>query len=67
LTHKPNALSGSSHFAEVGEGALDWAAIFRLAGANRISNLYVEQDQTDRPPLESLQISYTNLAKLLAA
>ena len=58
---------GSAHFAEVGAGTLDWPAILRLAARNRISNLYVEQDETDRPPLESLQISYTNLAKLLVA
>jgi hypothetical protein len=29
--------------------------------------MFVEQDQTDRPPLESLQISYTNLVKFLNA
>jgi hypothetical protein len=27
--------------------------------------MYVEQDQTDLPPLESLQISYTNIEKFL--
>jgi hypothetical protein len=29
--------------------------------------MFVEQDQTDRPPLESLQISYRNIAKLTQA
>ncbi len=56
---------GSAHFTEVGEGTLDWPAILRLAARNHIPNMYVEQDQSDKPPLESLQISYTNLVKLL--
>jgi hypothetical protein len=29
--------------------------------------MYVEQDVTERPPLESLQISYTNIEKFLNA
>ncbi len=58
---------GSAHFTEVGTGTLDWPSILRLAAQFHISNMYVEQDQTDRPPLESLQISYTNLVKFLSA
>lgn len=57
----------SAHFIEVGEGTLDWKTIFRLAAADRIPWMFVEQDQTDRPPLESLQISYTNIMKLMQA
>ncbi|MGO8759227.1 MAG: sugar phosphate isomerase/epimerase family protein [Terracidiphilus sp.] len=70
---KPNAPvsfdlgPGSAHFAEVGAGTLDWPLILRLAAENHISSLYVEQDQTDRSPLESLAISYANLMKLFAA
>ncbi len=69
---KPNATvtletgPKSAFFTEVGNGTLDWPAILRLAVKNHVPNMYVEQDQTDRPPLESLQISYTNLEKFLS-
>ena len=55
----------SAHFTEVGEGTLDWTTILRLARHDQTPYMYVEQDQTDKPPLESLQISYTNLEKFL--
>jgi sugar phosphate isomerase/epimerase len=58
---------GSQYFTEVGEGTLDWPTILRLADQNHIPNMYVEQDITERPPLECLQISYTNLRKFLSA
>jgi sugar phosphate isomerase/epimerase len=70
---KPNAPTstdtgpGSQHFAEVGMGTLDWPDILRLAKQFHVPNMYVEQDVTERPPLESLQISYTNLMKFLNA
>lgn len=57
----------SAHFTEVGTGTLDWTTILRLAGQDHIPNMYVEQDQTTLPPLESLQISYTNIEKFLHA
>ncbi|HLJ76663.1 MAG TPA: sugar phosphate isomerase/epimerase [Acidobacteriaceae bacterium] len=57
----------AAHFTEVGEGTLDWKTIFRLAANDRIPWMFVEQDQTDKPPLESLQISYTNIEKLMRA
>jgi sugar phosphate isomerase/epimerase len=57
----------AAHFTEVGNGTLDWVTILRLAAKNHVRYMYVEQDQTDRPPLESLQISYTNLVKFLNA
>lgn len=55
----------SAHFTEVGNGTLDWPTILRLAEKFDLRYMFVEQDQTDRPPLESLQISYTNLRKFL--
>lgn len=58
---------GSAHFTEVGTGTLDWTTILRLAGQFHIPNMYVEQDQTELPPLESLKISYTNIEKFLNA
>lgn len=57
----------SAHFTEVGEGTLDWTAILRLARHDQTPYMYVEQDQTERPPLESLQISYNNIRKFLRA
>jgi sugar phosphate isomerase/epimerase len=57
----------AAHFTEVGNGTLDWVSILRLAEKFHIHYMFVEQDQTDRPPLESLQISYTNLVKFLNA
>ena len=63
------AVAGSgpeaAHFTEVGTGTLDWKWILRLAENDHVPYLFVEQDQTERPPLESLQISYDNLVKLV--
>jgi len=70
---KPNAPistdtgPGSQFFTEVGEGTLDWLSIFRLAEQFHIPNMYVEQDITELPPLECLQISYANIMKYLSA
>ena len=57
----------SWHFTEVGTGTLDWESIFRLAAENHIPYMFVEQDQVDKPPLESLQISYSNIVRLMKA
>jgi len=68
---KPNAQTtldtgtGSEYFTEVGLGTLDWKSILRITGNDHVPYLFVEQDKTDRPPLESLQISHDNLVKLL--
>ena len=58
----PNA----AHFTEIGEGTLDWRTILRLARKEHILFMFVEQDTTERPPLESLRISYDNLMKFLS-
>jgi sugar phosphate isomerase/epimerase len=55
----------AAHFTEVGSGTLDWPTLLRLARSEHVSYLFVEQDQSERPPLESLQISYNNLRKLM--
>ena len=57
----------SAHFTEVGEGTLDWKTILSLADKAHLPYMFLEQDQTELPPLESVQISYTNLEKLLNA
>jgi sugar phosphate isomerase/epimerase len=62
-----NTGPASEHFTEVGEGTLDWVAIFGLAAKDHIPYMFVEQDQTDKPPLESLEISYRNIVKLMRA
>lgn len=55
----------AEHFTEVGNGTLDWKAILAAAQKNKIDHMYVEQDFCERPPLESLKISYNNLEKLV--
>lgn len=58
--------ASAAHFTEVGNGTLNWKEILALAKKNKVDYMFVEQDQTDRTPLESLRISYDNLQKLLA-
>lgn len=69
---KPNAPTstepgpGSQHFAEVGEGTLDWKSILSLAERDHIRDMFVEMDITELPPLQSLEISYKNLVKFMS-
>ncbi len=58
-----NAAAG--HFTEVGTGSIDWKDILKAAQKNNVEYLFVEQDFTTLPPIESLRISYNNLQKLL--
>ncbi len=53
------------HFTEVGSGTLDWKAILPLARKQDVRYMFVEQDITERPPMESIQISYDYLRKLM--
>lgn len=62
-SHMLNDAAG--HFTEVGNGSLDWKNILATAEKNKIDYMFVEQDKTERPPLESLKISYENLQKVL--
>ena len=59
---KPGA---PTHFTEVGTGTIDFKAIWTAASALHIPYFFVEQDQTEIPPLESIKISYDNLKKIL--
>lgn len=54
----------AQHFTEVGTGTIDWKAVWSAAQAAKVPYLFVEQDTTEIPPLESLQISYTNMKRL---
>ena len=51
-------------FAPVGEGTIDWKRIFAAAPNGGMKHFFVEQDECDKPPLESIKISYHYLKKL---
>jgi sugar phosphate isomerase/epimerase len=51
-------------FTEVGNGVIDWKRIFEAARVGGLKHYYVEQDQWDRPSLESAAISAAYLKKL---
>lgn len=52
--------------AEVGEGILDWPTILRACRVAGTEWLIVEQDTSEGDPMKSLEISFRNLAGLLA-
>jgi len=66
LLHIKDMEAGEEQFfAEVGEGVLDWDAIFRAAAAAAGTEwLVVEQDQCRRSAMESITISYRNVQKM---
>lgn len=51
-------------FAEVGEGVIDFMPILRWGEQNGVEFYAVEQDVCERPPLECLETSLTNLKKM---
>jgi sugar phosphate isomerase/epimerase len=50
-------------FAEVGEGILEWPAIFEAAEEGGVEWYIVEQDTCPGPPIESARLSFENLKK----
>jgi sugar phosphate isomerase/epimerase len=50
-------------FGEIGTGIIDWKRIFQAAPKAGVKYYYVEQDQTDRTPLESARMSCDFLKK----
>jgi sugar phosphate isomerase/epimerase len=50
-----------AHFLELGRGKLDFPGILAACDALELQHRFVEQDQCDGPPLESVQISATYL------
>jgi sugar phosphate isomerase/epimerase len=50
-------------FAEIGQGIIDWKKIFTGARQAGLRYYFVEQDQWDRPPLESARMSCEFLKK----
>ena len=51
-------------FAPVGEGTIDWKRIFAAAPKGGMKHFFVEQDECDKPPLESIRISFDYLKAL---
>lgn len=51
---------------EVGDGVIDVSGILQAARGQVADWYVVEQEQFDRPPMESAAISYRNLARLVA-
>lgn len=51
-------------FTEVGRGIINYPAIFEMAGEAGVKGYIVEQDQCERPPLESIQMSMDYLKML---
>ena len=56
--------SAAGHFTEVGNGSIDWKEVLNAANKYSVEHLFVEQDESERPPIESLRISYNNLQAL---
>jgi sugar phosphate isomerase/epimerase len=54
----------AEHFTEVGNGSIDWKRIFAAARADRVEHMFIEQDECERPPMDSLRISYRNAEAL---
>ncbi len=55
---------GRDPFTEAGRGRIDWRAIFAHARLAGVRHIFVEQDQTRRPPLQAAAISYDYLRRL---
>lgn len=51
----------AEHFTEVGNGMVDWKHVLSAAQQLGVDHLFVEQDESERPPIESLKISYRYL------
>jgi sugar phosphate isomerase/epimerase len=51
-------------FTEVGKGTINWKRIFAAAPQGGMKHYYVEQDFCERPPLESIKVSYEYLHEL---
>ena len=51
-------------FKEVGSGSIDFKAVLRAATDAGVKHFFVEQDETARNPLSSLEMSYKYLHNL---
>jgi sugar phosphate isomerase/epimerase len=55
----------AEHFTEVGNGTIAWRPLLALAQKLGIEHYFVEQDESDKSPMDSLKISYTFLHKIM--
>ena len=58
--------ASAEHFTEAGNGTIPWRPLLTLAQKQGIEHYYVEQDETDKSPMDSLKMSYTFLRKELS-
>lgn len=63
LLHVKDMMPDES-FGEVGEGILDWPAIFAAAEKTEVAHYAVEQDQCPGDPFDSIEISLRNLKQM---
>lgn len=56
----------AAHFTEVGNGTIRWKELLALAQRQGVEGYFVEQDQTDGDPIQSLTSSYKFLRNVLA-
>ena len=49
---------------EVGSGKIEWKRVFKAANRKRITHYFVEQENFERSPLESVKISFDYLKGL---
>ena len=56
--------SGPNPFVPVGQGRIDWPAIFAHVNQAGAKHIFVEQDRSDVPPLEAIKISFDYLKNL---
>ncbi len=63
LLHVKDVMPDGS-FGEVGEGILDWPAIFAAAAKTDVIHYVVEQDQCPGDPFDSIATSFNNLKKM---
>ncbi len=54
-------------FTEVGRGIINWRRIFAAGREGGLRYYMVEQDRCDRPPIDSIKISYNYLRNLVVA
>ena len=57
-------MAADGNFAEVGNGTLDWPAIFSAAEAGGVTVYVVEQDTCPGDPFDSIALSIENLRKM---
>lgn len=48
-------------FKEAGKGVIDWAKVLKAAHTAGVKHYFVEQDQTEGNPIDSLRVSYQYL------